>query len=575
MNKIRFLGYIILLATLLASACQFQAPAAHPDGPASDATPELPSDVDEVDPAVQAALKLCENILPGQVCLGEGPAQVTAQPGRTLMPFRQPGQVLNLADIQTLKLGEAGSTQGLAFLRIQTEWPGEVLSAVAFGDVELVNEVPFGTREFNPMQSLQLTTGATIEGQAPTSGLFVESPEGGNLPTLVVNGAELSFGSTGLLTSLQGGLTVQTVWGDVGLWLIDKFVEVVMGQRLDLTDQEIQQKVVNNAPYDDPRYKDIMKLIDELIMDEGNTGGTAEAAHKKYLALQELRRKQKAWKGGWWKMTYGPGTTSGQCKGEAVGDGGGDGSAYTEEIPICRGNNGNTILMYDSGVSYDRIGPNLFAQSTVSEYDFLGNGNYTTEGQFMTLQIVSPTRMVLSHARTEAGGCTTAGVMYLDFVRDDPAVRCGKIIYVDPFITPEAPTPTPEPQDVDPPLEGPYQVRLGILSKACDPQARNLAPNFSNADVSLSPENKLVIDAASTKYELELSNLTYPFYSQKMAGEQDRYGIFSLQQPLDDTFILMLTLVQMPGRQWSGNWLVMNEDASQMCSGSIDLLPPG
>jgi hypothetical protein len=150
------------------------------------------------------------------------------------MPFRKPGQTLNLADIQTLKLGEAGSTKGLVVMRIQTEWPGGAFTAVAFGDVELTNEVSYGTREFNPMQSLMLATGPNKEGQSPTSGFFVSSPEDGKLSTLVVNGAELSFGSTALLTSPEGGLSIQTVWGAAGAWIADKFVEVIQGSRLDL-----------------------------------------------------------------------------------------------------------------------------------------------------------------------------------------------------------------------------------------------------------------------------------------------------------------------------------------------------
>jgi hypothetical protein len=68
---------------------------------------------------------------------------MTAQPERYLMPFDEPGQTLNLADIQTLKLGEAGSTQGIVWMRIQTEWPGGAFTAVAFGDLELVNEAPY------------------------------------------------------------------------------------------------------------------------------------------------------------------------------------------------------------------------------------------------------------------------------------------------------------------------------------------------------------------------------------------------------------------------------------------------
>ncbi len=612
MSRIRTLVYLLIVGALLVSGCAKQAPGiriAGESGAAATATASelppaaaptatkppataTPEPLPKMDPAVLAAVKLCEKVIPGQVCLGEGPVTVTAQPERNLWAFRKPGQTLNLADIQTLKLGEAGSTKGVVVMRIQTEWPGGAFTAVAFGDVELVNQVPFGTREFNPMQSLTLATGPNKAGELPTSGFFVSSPEDGHLSTLVVNGAELSFGSAALLTSPQGGLSIQTLWGMVGAWIAaDKAVEVKQGSRLDLTKEQTEQiALTRDAAYDpaaeiteeafqamlDPAAEITEQAFAEMTDPARDVNNEALAETAAWLRAQaELRRRQKPWKGGWWKMTYGPVTTSGKCKAEAVGDGGGgDGQPYTTEIPICRGNNGNTILMYESGVSYDRVGPNLFAQSSISEFDFYGKGNYTTEGHFQTLQIVSPTRMILSNARTEADGCTSASALYLDFVRDDPAIRCGQIIYIDFFETPTPPTPTPTPQPVEPPVEGEYQVRLGLLAKTCDPAAKPFAPNFKTAGLSLSPENKLVVDAASTKYELELSTLTYPYSSQKVEGQQDRLGLFTLEQPVDNSFRLMMTLGQMPGQQWTGSWLVTNEDATKLCGGSIDLLPP-
>jgi len=71
-----------------------------------------------------------------------------------------------------------------------------------------------------------------------------------------------------------------------------------------------------------------------------------------------------------------------------------------------------------------------------------------------------------------------------------------------------------------------------------------------------------------------MSTLTYPYNSQKIGERQNRLGIFTLQQPVDSSFGLMMSLVQMPNQQWSGNWLVSNEDAAQLCGGSIDLMPP-
>ncbi len=604
---------IVILGMLLVSGCTTQAPATSlPDKPdsvpvaaASKPTSTATSEpLPEMDPALLAAIEKCANVVPGLVCFVEGPVMVTAQPERKLMPFKKPGQTLNLADIHTIKLGDAGSTKGMVVMSIATERPGGAFSVVAFGDVKLTNEVPYGTREYNPMQSLTLATGANKDEEAPTSGVFVASPDDGNLSTLVVNGMELSFGSGGFLSSVAGGLTIQTIWGDIVMWYLDKFVEVPEGYHVDLTDEELEQRVLNRAPYNDPKIKYLQRLLEQQIKEmkwqeesqrlekENKTFWEAywkrrnkpdpmaerfkkiwEEALKKEAAN---RKKRTPWKGGWWKMTYGPVVETGQCDMEAVGDGGvgGDGEPYTTEIPICRGNNGNTILMYDSGVSYDRVAPNLFAQSMVSEFDFLGNGKKTTEGQFMTLQVVSPTRMILSNAGAEAGGCTRASVIYLDFVRDDPNVRCGQIIYVEnyPWTTPEAPTPTPEPQKVEPPVKEPYQARLGTLTKSCDAGAKAFAPSFTSARLSLTPENNLVVDAGSTKYELEQSNLTYPYNVEGVEGQQNRLGIFNLQQPMDASYGLMMSLTQMPNQQWSGSWVVMNEDATKLCGGSIDLL---
>ncbi len=670
---------VVLLGMLLVSACTTQAPtttlSGNPDSaahavdvskPTSTSTPEpLPA----LDPAVQEGMEKCANIVPGQVCLVEGPVTVEAQPERSLSDFEMPGEILSLADIHTIELGEAGSTKGHLVMRIQSEWPGGAFTAEAFGDVKLTNEVVYGTREFNPMQSLTLTTGPNEEGKAPTSGFFVASPEDGNLATLVVNGAELSFGSGAVLTGQQGGLSIRTMFGSVGAWFQDKILDVKPGNLLDLTKTEIEQNVSDGDPAPDPAYENFMRGTDELLAAAGVWEGSQavrdeafmravdelmndpefwagdqesrgeafqratdellveagvwesqavrdeafrraidkfnqelglvsddqdsrydafERAIDKFMeelgiwpknseqrrrALEELRRKQKAWKGGWWKLTLGPITTTGACKIVAGGYGGGS-EPYTAEIPICRGNNGNTILMYDSGLSYDRIGPNLFTQSSVTEFDLLGNGKKTTEGHFMTLQVVSPTRMILSNTGAKSDGCSTANVIYLDFVRDDPNVRCGEIIYVEPWATPEATTPTPEPQQVDPPVEGQYQARVGMLSQACDPAAKAYTPSFTSAGLSLSPDNKLVVDTGAAKYELELANLTYPFDVGGRENFHNRFGIFTLQQPVDSTFGLTMSLMQMPDQQWSGSWLVMNEDSSKLCGGSIDLLAP-
>jgi hypothetical protein len=276
-------------------------------------------------------------------------------------------------------------------------------------------------------------------------------------------------------------------------------------------------------------------------------------------------------------MTYGPIIVSGDCKGKVVASGMGGGEndePYTTEVPICKGNQGNTILMYESGVSYDRISPNLYTQSSITSYDLMGDGNITTRGSFATLQVVSPTRMIIADNGAYAGGCTITSSIYLDYLRDDPAIRCGLVIYVDPWEAHETPEPTPEPMKVDPPVDEEYLASISTLAKTCDSAAQPYTPNFTAARLSLTPEDRLVVNADSTTYELALSTQTYSDETGPSEGRDYRQGIFSLQQPLEGAFTLTMTLYYMPGSQWNGIWLVLNEETGESCGGSINLLPP-
>jgi len=114
MTTIRNLVYIVVIAMLLISGCTKQAPATPlplkavtaPTATNSQTPPTATSQpTQKTDPALLAAMEKCAYTLPGQACLVEGPVKVTVQPERYLMPFEEPGQTLNLADIQTLKLG--------------------------------------------------------------------------------------------------------------------------------------------------------------------------------------------------------------------------------------------------------------------------------------------------------------------------------------------------------------------------------------------------------------------------------------------------------------------------------------
>lgn len=575
-----------------------------------------PKIVPTVDPEllieIETIAQKCVRTQPGQVCFGRGPIEAQVQPDRLLFKFSEQGDITNLADLQSLKVGTAGSPAGLALLRIQTEHLDEAFTVVAFGDVELINEVPYGVQEFNGMQSMQLTTGPNKEGEIPDSGLLVQAPKDGKGSTLVINGVEMIFGSTAILTSAEGSLKVQTLAGTVMVNTPDQVTEVVQGTEDEilltpLTPEEGEDLLTPLTPAEGEDLlepltpvegeellepltppaiegEDLLTPLTDLLPQEPDPYAESllEEVHEMIKKLLAEREKQKNWKGGWWKETYGPKTVSGGCyvESEAVGDGAGGGGPvepFSREVPICRGNNGNTILMYDSGQSYNRIGPNIFANTYSSEWEEYEPGVFITNGDLQTLRIVSPTRMVFTFTSSTSDGCTTTQVIYYDFVRDDPNVRCGKIIDlypIPPNITPE-PTPmvpTPAPFE-DPPRVGQYSVRAGIPLEGCDAPAKAFAPDFQTANLTFTQAKDLILESPSALYELKLTDQLINYYSDRTKDDVDKYGVFMLEQPLNDEFQLMMDLIAVPGHGFTGDWLVTNPDGSQMCGGSIDLLP--
>lgn len=101
--------------------------------------PEIAPTVDpEVVAEIGAIAQKCAGTKAGQVCFSQGPIVAEVQPGRLKFRFWEPGNVTSLAHLQRLKVGAAGSTDGLALLRIQSENSRQAFTIVAFGDLELV-----------------------------------------------------------------------------------------------------------------------------------------------------------------------------------------------------------------------------------------------------------------------------------------------------------------------------------------------------------------------------------------------------------------------------------------------------
>jgi hypothetical protein len=674
-DKRFLLNWVLIVLVLLITDCtprpETVTPKAAAQAVAVDSTP-VPVQTSTPDARAQARqvmqerMSQCTTVQPGYACLVQGPVVVESQPGQHLKTFKAPGDLILLAGLQRMKLGSSGSPDGVVWLRIPGDTPGEVFSVMAFGDVELTNDVPFGSTEFSGMQAFSFSTGEAVDyDQALTRGLMVDAPHDGTLNTLIINGVEMVFGSTAFLTSMGGFVSVNTLFGAVGLNLPGIVQIVEEGKYYNVPREYTTGSSANIEPirplseeeYDalqrrfghdyrnditpekvpEERYRAIMELANAILWGERQAASDANwikdppppltdaqwtalenyygRSLRELLALEnvgaeryrklaeeanrilngenpgegdavkrriEEKKRMKPWKGGWWKMTYGPSTVSGNCKAEAVGDGmggGGENDYYTKEVPICRGNNGRTILMYENGDTFQQTGPNHYVSGYMEEIENYGTGTYVTSGRYQSLQVLSPTRMRIDFVRSEKDGCTTTHSVFLDFLRDDPAIRCGKIIEITPEPKPtplETTVPTPTPVPPQPPVKVPYTIRLGVVKKDCVPQAKEALPDFlktGGADVrlNLTQPGALMLETLSGSYLLALGP-EFNFMSMRDNSHGSMLGIYTLEQPINENYGLSLTLMQVSAEQYGGTWQVYSQDGEQYCTGSVDLL---
>lgn len=184
-----------------------------------------------VETALQAADEFCVGIGRNQICYGNVLLDATAQ-DHANFAFEKIGDitdVLNLASLRVAPMDEETGEWGVAIARLQANLPdtlpGQNVTFIIFGDVELVNRVTpeqVESGEFSPMQSFYLTTGIGDARcrESPESGLLVQTPRGVGEVSFVLNEVEISMGSTVLfqaatshnldVTVLEGAAALRT-----------------------------------------------------------------------------------------------------------------------------------------------------------------------------------------------------------------------------------------------------------------------------------------------------------------------------------------------------------------------------
>ena len=176
-----------------------------------------------VQTALDAADIMCQNTGRNQACYGN--IDISAQPQTDAEGFRFQvvGDTVNVSDLQTMRLSpmniETGAW-GVALLRLQANLPdtlpGQNVTFLLFGDVEISNAVDPTDSSQRPMQAFILRTGVSDANcdEAPESGLLVQTPDGADEIAFNVNGVDVSMGSTVLFQAdPDEGMSVSTLEG--------------------------------------------------------------------------------------------------------------------------------------------------------------------------------------------------------------------------------------------------------------------------------------------------------------------------------------------------------------------------
>ncbi|MCA0457296.1 MAG: hypothetical protein LCI00_25215 [Chloroflexi bacterium] len=178
-----------------------------------------------VSKALSAADEACKQTGRNQACYGNFNLEATGQPGAANFSFNKAGDIVNVADIQTMTLSAMkieSQEWGVALLKLQANipdtLPGQNVTFLLFGDVEITNAVNQQIDpDKQPMEAFYLKTGAGDAqcAEAPESGLLVQTPQGVGEVAFNVNGVDVQMGSTVFFqtTETEDGMTVSTLEG--------------------------------------------------------------------------------------------------------------------------------------------------------------------------------------------------------------------------------------------------------------------------------------------------------------------------------------------------------------------------
>lgn len=161
---------------------------------------------------LQKVEELCAATGVNQVCYVNG--QVTLQPKSGTASFNQPGDIADLANVQSLSLNTTSTDSAqwsAAWLRLRADsaTPEQELTILAFGNVQ-ISHITLFTGAANPAEGVTLPAlrfaSSPVSGvdKLGSSGLVVTNPTPEELLSLTLNSTGVTLGSTALVEAQPG-----------------------------------------------------------------------------------------------------------------------------------------------------------------------------------------------------------------------------------------------------------------------------------------------------------------------------------------------------------------------------------
>jgi hypothetical protein len=260
---------------------------------------------DIVAQALESAGEVCADTGRNQACYGNFDLTAELRADVSDVEFTQAGDITDLTNIEGLTLSgmdEDAGAWGVALLQMQANLPdtlpGQNVTMLLFGDVEIIDASTESEDEVQPMQAFYFRSGIGDApcAEAPNSGILIQTPEGAGTIELTMNDVNITLGSTAYIQAEpEGEMVFNVIEGEGVVEAEDVERTVPAGSRVtveideDLHAEEAPSEV---EPYDAAEFS---ALPIDLLPREIEIAGT-EATSQAGVDVEIAS--------GTWTMTY-------------------------------------------------------------------------------------------------------------------------------------------------------------------------------------------------------------------------------------------------------------------------------